>query len=254
MSVGRVDTLPHQLLHPLAVAVDVDRIARGVAALDDDRPGAKCEQVASRGAPFFQGRHSAPKEDLRLGQVGRQDRGQRQQLPAQGEHRVVAQQPGAALGDHHRVDDQVVDRVVAHGAGDGFDDRDRRKHPGLRRGWVEVLHHAVDLGHDQLHRQFEDVGDRDRVLGRDRGDRRGAVDAKRREGLEVGLDPSAAAGVGAGDGKRDHGHARERPRRRNATAATMTLTRPDRSAPWRASIIGWLKKRPVTATLEKRLA
>src|SRR5581483_435219 len=50
-----------------------------------------------------------------------------------------------------------------------------------------------------------------RVLRGERGDRRGAIDAERGKGLQVGLDAGAAAGIRSGDGERDrHGHAAPR--------------------------------------------
>ena len=51
-------------------------------------------------------------------------------------------------------------------------------------------------------RHLVDGLDADRVLGGDRRDRRGAVDAEGGEGLEIGLDPGATARIGAGDRQR----------------------------------------------------
>ena len=55
---------------------------------------------------------------------------------------------------------------------------------------------------DRLGRDRRDARDRDRVLPRDRGDRRHPVHAAARERLQVGLDARAAARVRAGD--REH--------------------------------------------------
>ena len=52
-----------------------------------------------------------------------------------------------------------------------------------------------DLQGHELCRHDVDAGHAERVLRRQRGDRRGAVDAVRRERLEVGLDPGAPARV-----------------------------------------------------------
>src|SRR5262249_52695954 len=66
---------------------------------------------------------------------------------------------------------------------------------------------GVDLRGDEGGRQLMDGGDAAGALGRQRRDRRGAIDAERREGLEIGLNAGTAAGVGAGDGERVRDHA-----------------------------------------------
>ncbi len=65
-----------------------------------------------------------------------------------------------------------------------------------------------DLLRDKLRRNGVDAGNTLRVLGRQRGQCRHAIDATRRECLQVRLNAGAAGGVGAGDGKNVSDHER----------------------------------------------
>ena len=77
-----------------------------------------------------------------------------------------------------------------------LDDRRGGEHAGFHRVGADVLDHAVDLERDDIFRHLGDREDRSRVLGGDRGEHRGAVDAERGEGFEIGLDAGAGAGIG----------------------------------------------------------
>ena len=61
------------------------------------------------------------------------------------------------------------------------------------------LDDGLDLGGDELGRHHVNAGHAQRVLRRQRGDRGGAVDPERREGLEVGLDTGPSPGIGPGN-------------------------------------------------------
>ena len=71
---------------------------------------------------------------------------------------------------------------------------------------VEIGEHRVDLRGDEIRRHVVDAGDALGVLRGQRGDHRRAIDAERREGLQVGLDARAAAGIRTRDGDGDRGH------------------------------------------------
>ncbi len=171
----------------------------GVAALDHGRARAQRDQLAGGRPPVVEASDLAPEKHLRLGDVGGDDSGQRDQLPAQRVDCVVAQQPRAPLGDHHRVDDKPGEVMVCHGLGDGGDDRRAGQHAGLRRLDSDVLDDDGDLLPNQGGRQLEDLGHADRVLRGDRGDRRRAMHAKGGESLQVGLDAGPAARIGSSD-------------------------------------------------------
>ena len=68
-------------------------------------------------------------------------------------------------------------------------------------------------------RHVVDAGDAAGVLRGQRGDHRRAVDAERREGLQVGLDAGAAAGIRARDGDGNRGHCPARLRQRGVDDA-----------------------------------
>ena len=81
-----------------------------------------------------------------------------------------------------------------------------RHHADLDRADLEIGKNRVDLRGDEFRRHVVDRGHALGVLRGQGGDHRGAVDAKRGERLEVGLDAGAAAGIGARQGDRDRRH------------------------------------------------
>ena len=141
------------------------------------------------------------RQRLRLGQVRRDHRGQREQVGPQRPDGIRAQQHVAALGHHHRVHHQAPDAVLPDLVGDGADDAGVGEHAGLDRVGADVVHDGVDLrGHDRG-RSFEDPRDAGGVLGGDGGNHGGAVDPQGREGLEVRLKAGSGPGVRARDGE-----------------------------------------------------
>src|SRR5262249_52816211 len=81
-----------------------------------------------------------------------------------------------------------------------------RQHADLHRVDLQIGEHRVDLRGDERRWHIVNAGHAQRVLGGERGDHARAIDAERRESLEVSLDAGAAAGIGARDGDRDRGH------------------------------------------------
>jgi hypothetical protein len=134
-----------------------------------------------------------------LGSVGRDDRGQRQEQLDQRPDRLRAQQGVAALGDHHRIHHQRPNEWARSRSATASMMAALESIPVLAASGSDVLKYRVDLrGHD-VRRNLVDRPHADRVLGRDGGDHRGAVDAEGGERLEIRLDARAAARVGAGD-------------------------------------------------------
>ena len=141
----------------------------------------------------------------------------------------------------------------------GFDDRGIAEHADLHRADSEVGEHRIHLRRTKAGGTSRTALTPLGVLRGERGDHRGAVDAERREGLQVGLDAGAAAGIRAGDGdvrwrwaraadvmrrrpSYRHGHARRPPapwarissaphRPRRAARAPPPRGRGDRTAP-----------------------
>ena len=71
------------------------------------------------------------------------------------------------------------------------------EHPRLRGVDPDVAGDRVELRADEPRRHLVDGGHLARVLRREGDDRRHAVDARRGERLQVGLDPGPSAGIGA---------------------------------------------------------
>ncbi len=111
--------------------------------------------------------------------------------------RILVEQPIAALRDHHRIDDDVGKVELRDRGGDRFDDGRGGEHADLDGVGAEIGGDRFDLRRDEVGRQRLPGGHAERVLRRDRGDRRCAEDAVRGERLQVGLDAGAAARVAA---------------------------------------------------------
>ena len=197
-----------QLDQPGSVVEEVERVS-GVAAFEHDRRRSQRLQVFRSPPALPEAGDGAAQQHLRLGQVGSDHRRARQEQLSQRRHRLLFQEAGAALRDHDRVHHQVLQPVGR----DAPDDLGAGEHPRLDGSRMQVGEYRVDLGSDDVQRQLLDGRHRDRVLSGDRCDRAGAVDAQRRERLEVRLDAGSAARVGAGDGQRNGGcQARRRTR------------------------------------------
>ena len=133
---------------------------------------------------------------------GRHEKRLTQQLRLQAAHRLLVDQPVAALGDHHRIDDEERHVEIANRRRDGFDDGRVGQHPGLDGIGADVGHDGLDLRGDEIGRDRFEHRDAECVLCGDGGDRGRAVHAVRGECLEVGLNACAGAGIASGDGQR----------------------------------------------------
>ena len=139
-------------------------------------------------------------QHARLGQVRRDHGRQRQQPLTIAAARLVVEQHGPALGDHHRVDHDwhAVERCTSASP------PPRRsppvaQHADLDRVDADVLGHGPHLLDDELAGHRVDAGHAHRVLRGERRDRGHPVHAAAGERLQVGLDAGAAARVRAGD-------------------------------------------------------
>ncbi len=145
-----------------------------------------------RGIPRVGARSHGPAEQhLRFHPVWRDDRRERQQQTAHAVDGRLRQQLVAALGDHHRIDDDEGQGSVGGAVGDHLDDGRRGQHPGLDRVNRDVGRHGVDLCDDELRRARDGRQDADGVLRGEGGNGAEAVDAVRRKRLEIGLDSGA---------------------------------------------------------------
>ena len=198
---------------PLHLAVGDDAVGRRLlvvemTALDDHDVGPQRGELAARDLHVRARGHLGTHQPRGLGQVGRDDGGDRQQHLAQHLHRVFGQQRVAVLRHEHGIDDEPADAEVVQRGRDRRDQLGRGEHPGLGRVDADVDRDCCDLpAHQVGAHQLEGLHTQ-RVLRGHRHDRGRSPHAVRLERLEVGDDARAAPRVGARDGERDRGSRR----------------------------------------------
>ena len=132
--------------------------------------------------------------------VGRYQGGDVGDSIERGDRRLV-RKDGTAAGDHDRIED---DRKAWHNL-TGQTTRDRlhrlrrSDHPDLDGVRADIGKHRLHLLNDHLGRNRHHRRDAERILRRDRGNRRRGEAAEHGNGLDIGLDASAAARIGTGD-------------------------------------------------------
>ena len=179
-----------------------------VPALHQHRAGAHVQHHRAGALHLRHVAHLEPGQQRRFIQVGRHQRGERQQPVADHLLGVDREQPVARGGDHDRVHHQrrpaerrgcCPPRVDASCTSASM--------PVLSASGGRSAASALELL-AQEHRGGTacDRAHPEGVLRRERHDGRRAEDAELMKGLEVGLDAGAAAGVRAGDRERDFTH------------------------------------------------
>ena len=198
---------PRRGQHPLAfrAAQKVHRAfpAREVAALDKRRAADGLINDPRRAPKLFGRADWLANQNLRLEQVGRHQRGERQQVAPQCCDRVARQETTSAGGHHDRIHHQGNAADLPEEARHFADNRGRTQHSHLDRRRGRPGEDGLDLRAHHPGRARVNAEDGPRVLGRDAGDRAGAMHAQRGKGLEIGLDARPASAVGAGDGQCD---------------------------------------------------
>ena len=197
------DARAAELVRPPSVEEDVHRLALEMAALDEDRARPERLQIAGRLRHGLHAAHGPPEERLRLREVRGHDLGEREQPLAVGALGGGVEETVAALGDHHRVDDEMGQAQARDGLRDRLHDGAVGEHARLDRGHRHVGGDGLELRHHHARLQGDVVDDGHRVLRGDGRDRRGAVQPVGGEGPQVGLDAGASARIGAGDGEGD---------------------------------------------------
>src|SRR5665647_2850650 len=120
---------------------------------------------------------------------------------------MVVEEAVTAGGDHDRVEDDKVVGVVAKEVSDGADDGGVGEHADLDCVEADIGDQGLELLGDELRWYDMHSGHALGALGGEGRDHGGAVDAQRREGLEVGRDAGTAGGVAACDAQCDRGAA-----------------------------------------------
>jgi len=176
--------------------------AAEMTSLDHDGARSHLDDPAGGLLALFFGVGSDARQHFGLGKVGGHHFREGNQQPFEGMAGFLLQKGGPALGDHHRVDHQMMNAVFLYLGGDDLHDGDAGDHSGLGRIDADVRHHGVDLLGDGLRRQFVDSGHFLGVLG---GDGRQGAHAKHAQLLkrfQIGLDSCASTAVGPCDGQR----------------------------------------------------
>ena len=135
-----------------------------------------------------------------LGNVGGDDRCQREQAAGECLGGIFGNQARARGGDHDGVDDDVRCVPSAQAVGDDFDNLDRGNHADFDGARADIVKDGVNLRGYDIWRDILHGGDTQGVLCRDGGDGRLGIQAVRRDGLDVGLNAGTAAGIGSCDG------------------------------------------------------
>ena len=185
----------------------IDRVV-AVTARDERR------RRAERDEPLGELRtRPLAREGARLGQVGRHDRGEREEQRHERGDRIVLEQPRTRRGDQYGVDDERSP-MSREERSHHLDHTARVEHPRLRSVDTDVRVDRLELREDEGRRHLVHGGDARRVLGGQGDDRRHSMRAGCGERLQVGLDPCAAAAVRAGDRQCSRNHLRQRSLRR----------------------------------------
>ena len=206
MRVAGVDALAGEFDHLVAVEQQVDELAAGQMAALEQHPAliAVRQQFAQLfgGAAHVADRfgHGGFQQHAGFRQVGRDDRGQREQRFAQHGDGFVGEQLVAALGDHHRVEHQKRQTALFKAVGDRAHHAGVAEHADLGAGDRHVVEQRVELQFEEIIGWQVDAGDGACVLRGERGDDTAAVGTKRRKGFQVGQQAGATGGVDAGDG------------------------------------------------------
>ena len=201
MGVGIVDPLA---VEPLAEAVPPQEIVGIVdlmAALTQHGAAVFLADVLGGGlhAGGIGDGHAG--EDLRLGDVGSQDCRQRQQLPAQGLHRVIPQQLCPGGGHHHGVHHDVLRLVLLQFFRDDHDEVGGGNHADLHRVGENIGKNSVQLLTQEMRSGLQNICDAGGVLGGQGRDGAHGVNAVGRHGLHIRLDTGASAGIASSNGQ-----------------------------------------------------
>ena len=136
-----------------------------------------------------------------LGNIGRDNRRQREQAAGERLGGIFGNQPCARGGYHDGVDYHVCRVPGAQAVGDNLDNLGRGNHADLDGAWADIVKYGVDLRSDDIRGDILHGGDTERVLCGDGGDGRLGIQTVRRDGLDVGLNAGATAGIGSCDGQ-----------------------------------------------------
>ena len=194
-----VASVPEQIDHLVTLEV---------TTLDQSSPRAELDQGARRAAEVVRGFDLVPEQQLGLMGVGCDKRGEREQPGAHSIDGFFGEQAIAARRDHDGVEYKGAETMRVDRLSHRFDELARGEHAGLDRGRRQIVDHDFDLLLHEVDGHGMHAVDAGGVLGGNRGDDRGAEDAERLKGLEIGLNACTSARVRPGDGEGNGGRGR----------------------------------------------
>jgi len=197
---------PRRGQHPFALRAtqEVHRLvpARQMAAFDQRRAAARLINDPGGGAKFLRRPNFFSNQHFRLGQVWRDQRGQRQQVAPENPDGVAREEAPAAGGDHDRIHHQGNAPPLPEEARHFADNRGGTQQAGFDGRRRRIGKDGLHLRPHHFGRARLEAGNGPGILGRDAGDGAGAMHAQRGKGPQIGLNARPASTVGAGDGQR----------------------------------------------------
>ena len=174
-----------------------------MSAFDEGGTGTKPNQGRSSALHGGDIVHRSSSQDSRLIQVGCDQNRQGEQVLPQDLLRLRAEQARARGRYHHRVDHERAPAIFPYGSRYQADQPGLGQHPGLECGRRKIFRQGYELGAHHRVRHRLHGADAPGVLRGERHDNGSSEHTELLEGLEIGLNPGAAAGIRAGDGQCD---------------------------------------------------
>jgi RNA methyltransferase, TrmH family len=222
---GGIETRPGKPLDTVRGNQKIHRcVPIEVASFDERSAGAEAQQRPTRVLHRAGRTDDVPDENGGLVEVGGDQGGEGDEEACHESLRLGSEEPISGRRYHDRIEHVVGEAMTGEGLRHRFDDRSSAEHTGFHGRGGQVFGQGIELaGHEGGSHRFPGAHAQG-VLGRHGADDAGTEDAELVKGLEIGLDPRAAARVRAGDGQRDlHGW------RLAARAGAAMLQAPTRS-------------------------
>ena len=203
--VARLDPCARQHRNPFGADHDVVRRFGEVASLHDHPAGAPPPDLFSHGDSGVerdQRLHRRAAQHGGLAQVRRRNQRLRQQPLEVGRSSLRLQERVTGGRDEHGVHHEGREAALLGETGHFGHDAAVGQHAGLHAAHLEVVEDGLDLQSHERRIEGDDTTDPCCVLGRNRGERAGAVDTQRRESLEVRLRARTTSRVRASDRQR----------------------------------------------------
>src|SRR5262245_26656387 len=195
-----------QQFHMAAIVKHIRSLRDGVATLYHHCTRTPSHELFGSGLHLLQAGHLAAHKHLRLRQVGRHHRRQRQDVLAQTLFGLTLQQPVTTRGHHNRVHHQQLEMQGPDCRSHGPDNLGGKKHTSFRGPYTDIRDHGPDLRCHDLWVNTLHGTDTAGILRRNRRNGAHAIHTKGRKGFEIGLNPGPPTRIRASyrEGFREH--------------------------------------------------